>query len=281
VGNGWSFIPGQTDPQMNPLTISINTTTTQLTGNDQIVKDPIPFASVLAHELRNPLTNINLSIQMLRSRLKDQDLDIFMDIIVRSSMRINDLVNDILKPVPQQETAAKEYSVHQLLDEVIEMNRDRIVLKNISVRRVYAKQDFKIVFDGAKIKIALTNIIINAIDAMRATGGKLKLCTELIAGRFVVSIQDNGCGISKENLPFIFKPFFTNKRGGLGIGLAATYEILQSNEIGVNVESVRGRGTRFNLLFEKSQIINEKINIKIPWDRICLDKILAGIACEA
>jgi signal transduction histidine kinase len=265
---------------MNPLTISINTTT-QLTGNDQSKSSHIPFASVLAHELRNPLTNINLSIQMLRSKIKDQDLEVFLDIILRSSIRINELVIDMLNPAPGVETPARKYSVHQILDEVIEMNRDRIGLKNISVRRAYARQDFKIVFDGPKIKIALTNIIINAIDAMRTTGGELKLGTELIAGRFVVSIQDNGCGISKENLPFIFKPYFTNKPEGLGLGLAATYEILRSNEIGVNVESIRGQGTKFNLLFEKNQIIEKRIDIKIPEDRIGLDRILAGIACEA
>jgi signal transduction histidine kinase len=68
--------------------------------------------------------------------------------------------------------------------------------------------------DMPKIKIALTNIIINAIDAMGTEKGELRLGTKLIKGRHAVSIQDNGSGISKENLPFIFNPYFTDKPAG-------------------------------------------------------------------
>ena len=67
----------------------------------------------------------------------------------------------------------------------------------------------------------------------------------------MIQIEDNGCGISKENLKYIFKPYFTNKPGGLGLGLATTYDILQSNHVGVNVESEEGKGTRFILSFEE------------------------------
>ena len=102
--------------------------------------------------------------------------------------------------------------------------------------------------------MALTNIIINAIDAMSAENGELKLGTKLIGDRYAIEIEDNGCGISPENLKNIFKAFYTNKPGGLGVGLSTTYDILWSNHVEVKVESEPGTGTCFTLLFDKDPI---------------------------
>jgi len=262
---------------MNSLTISPRKKTTQSIWNDP----SIPFVSVLVHELRNPLTNIILTVQLLESKILDDNDRMYMDIIKRSSLKINELINDLLKGQQKQEIETEKYSIHQLLDEVIEMASDKIMLKNIVVKRNYAPYDLKIKMDMPKIKIALTNIIINAIDAMGSENGELKLSTKLIKGRWAVSIHDNGCGISKENLPFIFDPYFTNKPGGVGVGLAATNDILRTNQVGVKVESVIGEGTRFILLFEKNKMITERRNLKNQLSRINLNKRLIPIACVA
>lgn len=189
---------------------------------------------------------------MLKSIIRHDDQKIYLDIIMRSSVRINDLIEELLKYQQADEVQAEKHSIHQLLDEVLAMNEDRIMLKNITVRKEYTIQDCKIVVNRPKMKIALTNIIINAIDAMTSGKGELKLVTKSIDGKYVIQIEDNGCGISKGNLQHIFKPYFTNKPGGLGLGLATTYDILRSNHVGVNVESGEGEGTRFILLFKKS-----------------------------
>jgi len=212
---------------MNSITISPRNKTTQSVWSEP----SIPLVSVLVHELRNPLTNIMLTIH--------------------------------------------------LLDEVIEAASDKIMIKNIAVRKDYAPYDLKIKMDGPKIKIALTNIIINAIDAMPSEKGELRLGTKLIKGKCAVSIQDNGSGISKENLPLIFDPYFTNKQNGVGVGLAATKDILQSNKVGVRVESLMGHGTRFILLFEKNKMIAKIRNLKDHQHTITRNKMPALIACEA
>jgi len=80
------------------------------------------------------------------------------------------------------------------------MVSDRLALKNVAVKKNYAPYDLKVKMDRPKIKIALTNIIINTIDAMPSEKGELRLSTKLIRGRHAISIQDNGCGISKENM---------------------------------------------------------------------------------
>jgi signal transduction histidine kinase len=223
-----------------------------LTPPKIVQKKPGLLASALAHEVRNPLSNINLAVEMLKSMNGGDDQKIYLDIIMRSSVRINDLIKELLKYQEADEVQAEKHSIHQLLDEVLVMIEDRIMLKNIAIRKDYAAQDCKIILNGPKMKIALTNIIINAIDAMTSGKGELKLVTRSIDGNYVIQIEDNGCGIGKGDLKNIFKPYFTNKPGGLGLGLATTYHILRSNHVGVNVESNEGGGTRFMLMFEKN-----------------------------
>ena len=214
-------------------------------------KDPNKFTTVLAHEIRNPLTNINLSIQLIENEMKNESLKIYVDIIKRSSIRINELLNEVLKYHPDDKVNVENYCIHQLLDEVLEMTGDSIALKNITVKSAYSDQSCRVTMNRSKMKIALTNIIINAIDAMVFHKGVLKLTTTTDNDSFTLRIEDNGCGISKKNLKRIFKPYFTNKPGGIGLGLSATYQILAANNIGITVESVEGEGTSFILLFNK------------------------------
>jgi signal transduction histidine kinase len=84
---------------------------------------------------------------------------------------------------------------------------------------------------------------------MSLENGELRLTESLIDGRYSLQIADNGCGIPAEHLQQIFDPYFTRKPGGLGLGLSTTRDILQSNHIGMNVESKEGEGTCFTLLF--------------------------------
>ncbi len=261
---------------MNSLTISPRKKTAQSVWNDP----SIPLVSVLAHELRNPLTNIMLTVHLLESKILDDGDRMYMDIIKRNSSKINDLINDLLKGQKKDEIQTEKHSIHQLLDEVIEMAGDRLVLKNVIVKKNYAPYDLKVKMDKPKIKIALTNIIINAIDAMGSNNGELRLETKIINGKCAVSIQDNGSGISKENLPLIFDPYFTNKQNGVGIGLAATKDILLSNQIAVKVESAIGHGTRFILLFEKNKTIAKIRDLKHHQHTITRNRMPALIACE-
>jgi len=262
---------------MNTITISPRKKTTQSVWNNP----SIPLVSVLAHELRNPLTNIMLTVHLLESKILDDNDRMYMDIIKRNSAKINDLINDLLKGQKKDEVQTEKHSIHQLLDEVIELASDRLVLKNVIVKKNYAPYDLKIKMDMPKIKIALTNIIINAIDAMRSENGVLKLSTKIIKGRHAVSIQDNGCGISKENLPLIFNPYFTNRQNGVGVGLAATKDILQSNHVAVKVESMLGQGTRFILLFGKNNRSGAGRSLKISQRTVCRNTTFIPLACEA
>src|SRR5436190_8247600 len=262
---------------MNSITISPQKKTTPSVWSES----SIPLVSVLAHELRNPLTNIMLTVHLLESKILDDNDRMYIDIIRRSSTKINDLINDLLKGQKKDEIKTEKHSIHQLLDDVIELASDRLILKKVIVKKNYAPYDLKIKMDRPKIKIALTNIVINAIDAMPSEKGELRLGTKLIKGKCAVSIHDNGSGISKEHLPLIFDPYFTNKQNGVGVGLAATKDILQSNKVGIRVESLIGHGTRFILLFEKNKPIGKIRDLKDHQHTITGSRMPALIACEA
>jgi len=213
---------------------------------------PPSFVTSLVHEIRNPLTNIILSVNMLESSIVDADLKVYLNIIKRSSVRINDLISELLKVQQPDKKSTEKYSIRHLLNEVIEIAQDQIILKGIIVKKHFSKDDDEIIFNRDKIKIAFANIVVNAIDAMEAGKGELTLTAKSIAGVYTVQIEDNGCGMSEENLQKISTPYYTNKPGGLGLGLATTFHFLRSNNIGIDVKSEEGRGTRFILTFEKN-----------------------------
>jgi signal transduction histidine kinase len=210
---------------------------------------PAPLLAALVHEVRNPLTTIDLSLEMLRSVVEDKELRALLDMIGRSSIRINSLVNDVLTGGSDADDQQEKYSIYRLLDEVLEMGNDRIILKNVKVTKAYLAPDRNLVLDRPKVKIALTNILINAIEAMPSGKGDLKVILHANDNKYIVCIEDNGCGISRQNLPYIFKPYYSGKTGGLGLGLFTTLEILQAGHIRVDVESEEGQGTRFILYF--------------------------------
>lgn len=219
---------------------------------EKIKELPPQFASILAHEVRNPLTNINLSVDILEALMTDDSQKIYLDIIKRSYTRINDLISILLKKEAEDTTDTRKQSVQQLLEDVLVTAGDRIILKNIEVRKSYAPADYKITMDEPKMKIALTNMIVNAVDAMASEGGMLTLVTEYVDNKFAIRIEDNGCGIKKENLKNIFQPYYTTKPNGLGVGLALSYTILKANGANIAIDSAEGKGTTFILSFNNN-----------------------------
>jgi signal transduction histidine kinase len=223
-------------------------------GPSATVSDPFSqFMFALAHEVRNPLTNINISLELLDSAIRDIELKPYLNIIARGAKRINDLILELIGHQERNESLIKteKFSLYQLIDEVLEMAADRLLIKNIEVSKEYAAADCKLFSNKQKMNMALTNIVVNAIDAMTPGKGVLKLATRSIEGNFVLCIEDNGCGIKKEDLKLIFEPYFTSKEGGLGLGLTATLNILKSNRVGIVVKSVLGIGTSFVLSFNR------------------------------
>ncbi len=206
----------------------------------------------LAHEVRNPLNNINLSVEQLLQENMAEAGNVYLDIINRNSRRINDLITELLlsSSMPPENLREKK-SLQNILDDSISTIIDRITLKKVSWKVVYPNEPAYILADPLKLKIAFTNIIINAIEAMNENKGELHISVTSQNGHHLVSIKDNGSGISKETLPHLFEPYFTFKRNGLGLGLATTLNIIQSHKASIDVQTGIDQGSNFILKFER------------------------------
>jgi signal transduction histidine kinase len=213
--------------------------------------NPAGFINALAHEIRNPLCNINLARELMELGKLDEEQRQYLGIIMRGCGRIDELVSRFLTLDLAKEAHFEVYSLHQLLDEVLLITRDRVLLKNISVTRDYTAKEHKVFLDAERVKIAITNIVINAIDAVSLGMGELRLVTRSTDVQSSIEIHDNGIGIGKEDLKRIFEPYFSKKLGGMGVGLSATLDILRANHTGVDVRSAPGVGTCFVLSFDR------------------------------
>ncbi len=205
----------------------------------------------LAHEVRNPLNNINLSIEQLDAEISDNEPRTYIDIINRNSKRIGDLITELLDSSRPSDIILEEISLQLLIEESIAVAEDRITLKKIALQVQYDNPGATVMADPAKLKIAFVNIIINAVEAMEEAKGILDIRIKSETGKYVVSITDNGAGISEENLTKIFEPYYTSKRNGMGLGLASTLNIIQSHQAFVEVRSTTGAGTSFLISFSK------------------------------
>jgi PAS domain S-box-containing protein len=205
----------------------------------------------LAHEVRNPLNNINMSVeQLIGTETENDENSLYLDIIQRNSKRIGDLITELLDTSRPTELTFERCTLQTIMDDSIGDALDRITLQRINMQIKYHNEPCYIMANKEKLKIAFLNIIINAVEAMPNDGsGELDVEIESSNSLHTVRVKDNGCGIPEEHISRLFEPYFTSKRNGMGLGLAATLNILQSHKAQVDVTSVVQSGTTFVISF--------------------------------
>lgn len=207
---------------------------------------------IIAHEIRNPLNNIGLSVQHFASLNDTAEQKELINIIQRNCDRINNSITELLNMTKTGELIFKRHTLQEIMNESIAAVADRINLQNIKVEKKYYELPLEISADRPRLKIAFSNILINAIEAMEKNKGKLGVFMSASPESVTVSIKDNGMGISEESMSRLFEPFFTLKENGIGLGLATSYAILQSHNANIQVESKLHEGTNFIISFNKS-----------------------------
>ena len=210
------------------------------------------IARTIAHEVRNPLTNLNLALDQLRSELpaENESVKLYGDIIQRNADRIEQLVGEMLNSSKPKELNLQPFPVKEILDDTVELAMDRINLNQIKLKKNYSTDLPKVLVDREKIKIAFLNIVINAIEAMSPKDGVLTIGASLRDKIVVVEISDNGKGILPTDAKKLFDPFFTGKQSGMGLGLTTTKNILNSHHAEIEVKSELEKGTVFLIYFK-------------------------------
>ncbi|MEM9829501.1 MAG: ATP-binding protein [Bacteroidota bacterium] len=210
------------------------------------------IARSIAHEVRNPLTNINLSLEQFSAEVADRDdLTVYLDIIRRNTQRINELITAMLNSSKPSQLSLKPGLLNDVVEKTLEISADRIKLQEVEVEHQLDRKLPKLPLDRDKLVMALLNIVNNAIEAVEPGSGKITVRTWQDNEQEYVAVEDNGRGIAEADLDKLFDAFHTGKRGGMGLGLTSTQNIINSHQAKISVNSEEGTGTTFIVAFPK------------------------------
>lgn len=200
----------------------------------------------IGHEVRNPLNNVNLALDALKEDIQEiEDDDIYIEIIERNAKRIDELISELLESSKPAALKVKTVSVRKVINGVIGKAGDRFRLKQIRLIQKFSCSNVYLQADSQKLEIALLNLIINAVEAVKMETGKVILYCEQDENHVYFKIADNGVGMSEEELKVLFDPFYTNKKGGVGLGLTTTQNIINAHRGKIDVMSQLNEGTEF------------------------------------
>jgi len=205
------------------------------------------LAKSIAHEIRNPLNFISLSIDHLKKKYMPQgneDKTQFETLIVsikHEIQRLNKLVGDFLEYGKPMRLSLQVIDLGNLIGEVLELVRAKA--EKDGIRITYRNGEIPVLsVDPELIKTCIFNIILNAFQAM-PEGGDLTVITETSNGKAHIIVEDTGEGVSKENMQKLFDPFFSTKRTGLGLGLAMTKRVVEEHGGKADFQSTEGKGS--------------------------------------
>ena len=209
------------------------------------------FIAGIAHELNNPLTGVIGFSQMLQESGIDDNQQSVLNRITGSAERCRRIVQSLLSFSRRQRPERKWTDVHQLIEAAIdEMNYDS---SSVAVQPVlnFAPMMPLVLIDPHQMKQVFLNILTNAKQATENREGnpEIRITTEFVNGILRIRLQDNGAGITEQDLPHIFNPFFTTKPvgSGTGLGLSIAYGIVREHDGTILVESRPGEGAMFTI----------------------------------
>lgn len=229
---------------------------TQLKRLDQVRRD---FVANVSHELRTPLSILRGYIEVLldEPETSQEELRRILSIMERHSKRLQRLIGDLLSLAQLESSQAElELSVvrmDELFNNLIRDWKEKLSAKNLKVTVDLPSEGLTLRADGTRLEEVLHNLLDNAIK-FSPKNGEIRLQAASCGSNVVLSVADNGIGISKEHLPRIFERFYradkarSRELGGTGLGLAIVKHIAQLHGGRVEAESEGGRGTTIRVV---------------------------------
>jgi len=237
----------QMEEKIQKTTADLRKTESQLIRSEKLAALG-QLAAGIAHEIRNPLTSINILIHSLRERLpsgNSQQED--LKVVEEEIHRMNEIVDQFLRFAKPASPFLEKTDVLSIFEETLQLLRPQIEKQRIVVEREFQALPM-ILIDPEQMKQAMLNLLLNAIQAM-PEGGQLTLKGQNSKeGQWIqLSIEDSGMGISPEDIDKLFDPFFSTKEGGIGLGLSITHRIIDQHHGKIEVENAPGKGTIFTV----------------------------------
>jgi two-component system sensor histidine kinase PilS (NtrC family) len=232
----------------------------------------------MAHEIRNPLGALAGAMQMLRKdAVEDETNRRLMDIAIREATRLDNIITEFLQYARPPELSLAEHDLNKVLAETLDLvQHEARTRSKIKIATSLATGALMALVDQDQLRQVFWNMATNAFEAM-PDGGQLTIstsCRHVDAGGrrgdvIEVAFQDTGEGIPTQNLDKIFLPFFTTKKEGSGLGLAAVHRIVDLHGGWIKVESRERQGSRFVICMPCSRGTGVRLwhEGRTPWKR--------------
>jgi signal transduction histidine kinase len=210
----------------------------------------------MAHEIRNPLNFINLSIDYLNDKYRPDSAerqDKFDNLVTGMKLeiqRLNTLVNDYLDYSRPLKIRKQRVRIDKLLEDVMALVWAKAEADGITILREYSVAAPELEVDADLFKSCVLNAVANAFHAIGESGrpGVLTVKTGVTEKEFTLSIADNGAGVAPENIAKLFEPFFSTKQNGLGLGLPMTRRVMEEHGGKVFFASTNSDGSEVKLV---------------------------------
>jgi two-component system, sporulation sensor kinase E len=225
------------------------------------------LAAGVAHEIKNPLGSLSIHIQLIRKALHGKDeveipfLERHLGVVDEEIDRLNKIVVDFLFAVRPMDVQLREADPGELVAGIAEFIKPEAERAGVMVELRLEEGLPRVALDDRLMKQAVLNLVKNALAAMPG-GGKLRLTAERAEDEVRIAVEDSGVGISEEDLPKIFEPYFTTKENGTGLGLTITFKIVREHDGEIMVTSHPGQGSAFII----SLPIPQKERRLLPYD---------------
>jgi len=243
----------QMEEKIQKTTADLRKTEAQLIRSEKLAALG-QLAAGIAHEIRNPLTSINILIHSLRESIPSKNSHgEDLKVIEEEINRINEIVDQFLRFAKPASPLLEKAEVLPIFEETLQLLKPQIERRRISVQKSFRSLP-PITIDREQMKQVVLNLLLNAIQAM-PKGGQLGLSAAMPDDHqwIQLSIQDSGVGIPPRDMDKLFDPFFSTKEGGIGLGLSIAHRIIDQHHGKIEVESAPGKGTHFTIWLPMDQ----------------------------
>ena len=223
------------------------------------------LAAGMAHEIKNPLGAISIHIQLIQKALakaRENDdklpapkfVEDHIDVVNEEIDHLNKLVMDFLLAVRPVKAQLELKDPDKLIDGLVSFFKPEFNREGIEVIFKNSESSKKILLDEKLFRDVIMNISQNSLAALKSKykgnpGGKFCISNTVRENKFILTIADNGCGMSEETLTKIFEPYYTTKANGTGLGMTMVYKIIKEFSGDIIVDSKEGEGTAFTITF--------------------------------
>ncbi len=218
------------------------------------------LASAIAHEIRNPLNYINLTLDHLRNKFQPEEVDKQekfdkLTAQLKSEVeRINRQVSDFLGYSRPIKLDLQPTDARKIVEDSLRIVEAQAADQDVKISVCEHEGVSRIKGDAEILRSVFNNLFINAVQAMETNGGLLNVTLSPDGSDFVkIEVKDTGIGIEEENIDKIFEPYFSTKETGTGLGLAIVKKIIEDHDGTIEVGSILGEGTIFIVKLPKAQ----------------------------